>query len=57
MGIETNSDIGSDSDPVFLQAGFIYSLAEQVDLSFGVLVGLNSAAPDYSLRPGVTVRF
>jgi hypothetical protein len=56
-GIATNTDKGSDIYPIYLQTGLIYSLTEQVDLSFGLLVGLNSAAPDYSLRPGLTVRF
>lgn len=57
IGIERNPDKGADRDPAFLIAGFIYSVAENIDFDFGVKAGLTQSETDYSMLAGLTYRF
>lgn len=57
IGIETNTDKGPATDPVFLVVGLIYELSESVDLALGVKYGLNKPETDLTVLPGGTVRF
>lgn len=57
IGIERSPDKGADRDPAFLIAGFIYSVAENLDIDFGVKAGLTQSETDYSMLAGLTYRF
>lgn len=57
VGIDTNQDKASSIHPAFVLGGFIYSLAESLDLSLGVMGGLNKTAPDYTITAGMAWRF
>jgi len=57
IGIESNPDTGTSTDPAFILGGIIYSLAENFDLDFGIKYGLNSSETDCSLMAGIAVRF
>jgi hypothetical protein len=57
IGAARNTDPTDSSDPVFAQIGLIYSPLENLDLSAGLLTGLNNAEVDETIRLGLTVRF
>ncbi len=57
IGIETNSDKASASNPVFLIGGVIYSVSENLDLDLGVKSKLNESTTDTTLLVGVAARF
>ena len=57
IGIETSADKGTATDPAFLILGVIYEIRENLDVALGVKYGLNKSETDFSLLPGVTVRF
>ena len=57
IGIETNQDDTSDTHPVFLLGGIIYSATENLDLDFGVKGGLNKAETDTIILAGLSVKF
>jgi hypothetical protein len=57
VGMEKNADKAADQDPLFGLVGIIYSVNDDVDLSFGVKRGLNDAETDLTLLAGVTMRF
>ena len=57
IGIETNNNMTSQSNPAFLLGGLIYSASEKLDLDIGVKGGLNDVAPDTALLVGLTARF
>ncbi|MDA8423644.1 MAG: hypothetical protein M0Z89_09960 [Nitrospiraceae bacterium] len=57
LGIERNADKAADNDPAFLIAGAIYSVAENVDVDFGVKYGLSSSETDMSFMAGAAFRF
>jgi len=57
IGIETNQDDTSDTHPVFLLGGMIYSATENLDLDFGVKGGLNNAETDTIILAGLSVKF
>jgi hypothetical protein len=57
LGIETNSEKESDSDPAYILGGFIYGVNDSLDLDIGIRSGLNEAETDTSLLAGVTMRF
>ncbi len=57
IGVETNTDKALATDPAFLIVGFIYKVRETVDLALGVKYGLNKPETDFTVLPGVTVRF
>ncbi|MFH2068761.1 MAG: transporter [Candidatus Omnitrophota bacterium] len=54
IGAEKNPDKEAESDPVFLLAGFIYSLTENTSVDFGFKVGLNDEETDQSFLAGLT---
>lgn len=56
-GVIRNSDKDDSSHPAFAQIGFSYSPKEDLDLSAGVLMGLNAVEVDEAVRLGLTVRF
>jgi len=55
--IETNVDKSSEVEPAYLLGGAIYTVLENLDVSFGVKVGLNKPATDFALLPGLTYRY
>jgi len=57
IGVETNRDRGPATDTAFLIVGFIYEMQDNIDLALGVKYGLNKSETDFSVLPGVTVRF
>jgi len=56
VGMERKSDKAADRNPAFLIAGAIYSIAENIDVDFGVKAGLTQSETDYSLLAGLTYR-
>lgn len=57
IGMERNPDRESNTHPAFILGGIIYTVAEKVDIDFGVKAGLNKAEVDYALLAGLTYRF
>jgi hypothetical protein len=57
VGLETNPDKTSDTPPVFMIAGAIYSITDYLDVDLGVKVGLTKPETDVSVLAGVAVRF
>jgi hypothetical protein len=57
VGATRISDKADSSHPAFGQVGMIYSPKEYLDLSAGLLMGLNDAEVDEAIRVGVTLRF
>ena len=57
VGVETNPDRASDTPPAFALAGIIYSVAENVNLDFGLKFGLNEPETDLTALAGVAVTF
>jgi hypothetical protein len=57
IGAERNTDKSSDTNPAFLLGGFIYSIRENMDVDFGVKMGLNETEKDYTFLAGMALRF
>ncbi|MCF8383029.1 MAG: transporter [Chlorobium sp.] len=57
IGVETGEEITSDTHPVFLVGGLIYSVSENLDLDIGLKCGLNDAETDSALLAGLAARF
>lgn len=57
IGVERNTDGTARAHPVFLILGFIYSLTSNLDVNFGIQLGLTGAETDYVIHPGVALRF
>jgi len=57
MGIEKNPDSDSSTDPAFVLGGLIYSIAENLDIDFGIKAGLNKPEADYAILAGTAFRF
>jgi hypothetical protein len=57
IGVEKNTDKSSSIDPAFLLGGFIYSIRDNLDIDFGVKMGLNKAENDYTFLAGIAIRF
>jgi hypothetical protein len=57
IGGETNPDRESNVHPVFLVGGIVYSLTENLDIDFGIKIGLNKAEADYTLLAGIILRW
>ncbi len=57
IGMRRNSDKTSNTNPAFLLGGLIYSIAENVDIDFGVKGGLTRPETDISYLGGITWRF
>jgi len=56
-GIENNSDRTSNSNPVFLLGGVIYSISKDFDVDLGVKRTFSRHVTDYSILPGLAWRF
>jgi hypothetical protein len=57
VGIDTNPDKGTSSDPTFLLAGVIYSLTEKTEADFGVRYGLSEPGYDTTFTTGISIKF
>ncbi|MFP5213886.1 MAG: transporter [Acidobacteriota bacterium] len=57
VGAEANPDRADDTPPVFALAGFIYSVAEHVDVNAGFKAGLTRPEADFAVLTGVTFTF
>jgi hypothetical protein len=57
IGVESNSDNTSNTSPAFILGGLIYSIADNVDVDFGVKSGLTRPETDISYLAGITWRF
>lgn len=57
IGIETNPEKDSDTDPAWILGGLIYGVSDNTDLDIGIRGGLNDAETDTALLAGVTMRF
>lgn len=57
IGVDTNTDKSSKTEPVFLILGTIYSISNDFDMDVGVKKGLTNTETDYTLLGGVTLRF
>jgi hypothetical protein len=57
LGMERNPDKTSNTDPVFLLGGLIYSITENLDVDFGIKAGLTKPETDISYLAGITWRF
>jgi len=57
IGIEENTDRTVNTDPLFLIGGAIYELSENVDIDFGIKVGLSRPEADYGILAGIAWRF
>jgi len=57
IGVETNAEKESHTWPAFLLGGFIYSIADELDVDLGVKTGLNRPETDLAAPAGVTWRF
>ena len=56
IGMERNSDRTSDTNPAFILGGLIYSVAENIDLDFGIKGALNKPETDTMFLAGITWR-
>jgi hypothetical protein len=57
IGMETNSDKTSNTDPAFILGGIIYTIAEAFDIDLGIKAGLNKSETDIAYLAGMAVRF
>jgi hypothetical protein len=57
IGVEKNADKASNTHPVFLLGGLIYSLSENIDIDFGYKAGLNKPETDNTILAGMAIRF
>jgi len=57
VGMETNSDKGSNTWPSFILGGVIYSVTENLDVDLGVKLGLNRPESDLAGLAGLAWRF
>lgn len=57
IGIEQNADRNVNTNPAFILVGLIYSLAENLDIDFGIKSGLSKPETDYSVLAGLAWRF
>ena len=57
LGIESNTEKLTSTDPAFVLAGLIYALSEDIDLDCGIKYGLNNPETDYTILAGVTWKF
>jgi hypothetical protein len=57
VGVATNPDSASDTPPVYILGGLIWSLRENLDIGLGIKGGLTRPETDISVRGGITWRF
>jgi len=56
IGGETNPDRVSNTHPLFLLGGIIYSIRETLDIDFGIKAGLNRPEVDYAILTGIALQ-
>jgi len=56
-GVATNPDSSSNTPPVFILGGLIWSLRENLDIGLAVKGGLTKPETDIAVRGGITWRF
>ncbi len=56
-GIDTKNEKTSDTNPVYILGGLIYSISENFDLDVGVKAGMNHTERDRTVLAGLTARF
>jgi hypothetical protein len=56
-GIQRNTDKKSNTAPVFLLGGFVYSITENIDIDAGYKHGLTKPEVDNTVLAGMTFRF
>ena len=57
IGIDTDTVKASNTNPVYIIGGLIYSVSENLDLDLGVEGGLSSTAPQTTVLAGITAKF
>ncbi len=57
IGIERNRDRTANIHPAFAIGGFVYSLSRNVDVNFGIQLGITTTETDFTIHPGITYRF
>ncbi len=57
IGVNTNTDISSETEPAFLILRVIYSATDDFDLDAGIKKGLTNPETDYILLGGIALRF
>lgn len=57
IGAERNRDRTSALPPAFVTGGLIYSLSKNVDINFGLQLGITKTQNDYVFHPGIAYRF
>jgi len=57
IGAERNTDPSSNTNPAYILGGFIYSIKENLDVDFGVKIGLNETEKDVAFLGGIALRF
>ena len=57
LGVESNPDTLSGTDPAFFLAGLVHALSEEFDLDCGIKYGLNDPETDYTILAGITWKF
>ena len=57
IGAEKTADKSSEINPAFLVGGFIYSIRDNLDIDFGVKIGLNETEKDVAFLGGIALRF
>jgi len=57
LGVESNTDELSGTDPAFFLAGLIYALSEEFDIDCGIKYGINDPETDFTVLAGITWKF
>ena len=57
IGTHSNEEKASNLYPVYTTAAVLYSPVKNIKFDLGVRLGLNRAEPDYTILPGITVKF
>jgi len=55
IGGETNSDKETNTHPVFILGGLIYTVNDSLSVDIGIKTGLNNAEPDYTVLAGLAI--
>lgn len=56
LGMERNPDRTSNTNPAFILGGFVYSVADNLDLDLGIKGALNKPETDTTVLAGITWR-
>jgi hypothetical protein len=57
IGIHTNPDKSSNTQPAYILGGLIYEAGEMIDLDLGIKGGLTKSELDYSVSAGIKFKF